>query len=92
MYDPILCMNVPDSVKTKDSKSENVIDKAIRNCDDLNSDKQKALEEYKKAKKAYEEKMSNAKTLQEFKELSNTKEFKEFMDKKRICMRLGCRI
>ena len=29
-YDPILCMNVPDTVKTKDSNS---IDKAIKACD-----------------------------------------------------------
>lgn len=35
MYDPILCINVPDSVKTEDSKSENTIDKAIRSIDGI---------------------------------------------------------
>lgn len=30
-YDPIMCMNVPDVVKTKDS---NTLDKAIMNCDE----------------------------------------------------------
>lgn len=29
-YDPIMCMMVDDSVKTKDA---NTLDKAIRNCD-----------------------------------------------------------
>lgn len=35
MYDPILCMNVPDTVKSKDEKTvdEKALDKAIRNCD-----------------------------------------------------------
>lgn len=35
MYDPILCMNVPDSKKAKDAKMSDskTIDKAIRNCD-----------------------------------------------------------
>ncbi len=68
------------------------IDKAIKMLDDLNSDKEKALEEYKRAKKAYEKAAENAKTLSEFKALGNTKEFREFMNKKRICMKLGCRI
>lgn len=35
MYDPILCMNVPDSVKIKDSKFEKVIDKATRSIDGI---------------------------------------------------------
>lgn len=30
-YDPVMCMNVPDVVKTKDS---NTLDKAIMNCDE----------------------------------------------------------
>lgn len=32
-YNPILCMNVPDTVKTKDS---NTLDKAIKSCDTPN--------------------------------------------------------
>ena len=80
------------SVMMKFIKDSKTVDKAIRVMDDLRSDKEKALEEYKKAKKAYEKAAENAKTLEEFKALGNTKEFKEFMDKKRICMKLGCRI
>lgn len=68
------------------------IDKAIKNCDDLNSDKEKALEEYKEAKKEYEKVSANAKSLEEFKALSNTPEFRKFMEKKNVCMKLGCRI
>ena len=147
-YDPIMCMNVPDGVRTKDEEykmkvtsyvinkgqsgeyyglknketnqvlysapnnwksregakrwaekkgmiyveDSNTIDKAIRNCDDLKSDKEKALEEYKEAKKEYEKVSSNAKSLAEFKALSNTPEFRKFMEKKNVCMKLGCRI
>lgn len=34
-YDPIMCMNVPDSVKTKDAVSCKAIDKALRFVDKL---------------------------------------------------------
>lgn len=36
-YDPIMCMMVPDTVKTKDS---NTIDKAITTCDKTEFDPQ----------------------------------------------------
>lgn len=78
-----------EAVKVSDNKT---IDKAIRNCDDLKSDKEKALEEYKEAKADYEKVAANAKSLAEFKELSNTPEFRKFMEKKNVCMKLGCRI
>ena len=94
MYDPILCMHVPDSKKAKDAKTSDskTIDKAIRNCDDLKSDKEKALEEYKEAKADYEKVAGKAKTLEEMKALRNTPEFRKFAEKKKICMQLGCRI
>ncbi len=88
-YDPIMCMMVDDTVKMKDS---NTIDKAIKSCDDLKSDKEKALEEYKKAKEEYQNVASKAKNLEEMKALANTPEFKKFAEKKRVCMQLGCRI
>ena len=71
---------------------EKTIDKAIRNCDDLKSDKEKALEEYKEAKSDYERVAAKAKNLEEMKALGNTPEFKKFVEKKRVCMQLGCRI
>lgn len=143
MYDPILCMNVPDTVKSKDTRAidtsfnvvyksnsgtmqalvmaanekeaeqkvrsregskfvsligvkkmsdSKIIDKAIRNCDDLKSDKEKALEEYKEAKADYGKVAGKAKTLEEMKALRNTPEFRKFAEKKKICMQLGCRI
>ena len=147
-YDPIMCMMVDDTVKTKDAEykmkvtsyvinkgqsgeyyglknketnqvlysapnnwksregakrwaekkgmiyveDSNTLDKAIRNCDDLKSDKEKALEEYKKAKEEYQNVASKAKSLEEMKALANTPEFKKFAEKKRVCMQLGCRI
>ena len=147
-YDPIICMMVDDSVKTKDEEykmkvtsyvinkgqsgeyyglknketnqvlysapnnwksregakrwaekkgmiyveDSNTIDKAIKSCDDLKSDKEKALEEYKKAKEEYQNVASKAKNLAEMKALANTPEFKKFAEKKRVCMQLGCRI
>lgn len=147
-YDPIMCMMVDDSVKTKDEEykmkvtsyvinkgqsgeyyglknketnqvlysapnnwksregakrwaekkgmiyveDSNTIDKAIKSCDDLKSDKEKALEEYKKAKEEYQNVASKAKNLAEMKALANTPEFKKFAEKKRVCMQLGCRI
>ena len=147
-YDPIMCMMVDDSVKTKDEEykmkvtsyvinkgqsgeyyglknketnqvlysapnnwksregakrwaekkgmiyveDSNTIDKAIKNCDDLKSDKEKALEEYKKAKEEYQNVASKVKNLEEMKALANTPEFKKFAEKKRVCMQLGCRI
>lgn len=147
-YDPIMCMMVDDSVKTKDEEykmkvtsyvinkgqsgeyyglknketnqvlysapnnwksregakrwaekkgmiyveDSNTIDKAIKSCDDLKSDKEKALEEYKKAKEEYQNVASKAKNLEEMKALANTPEFKKFEEKKRVCMQLGCRI
>ena len=147
-YDPIICMMVDDSVKTKDEEykmkvtsyvinkgqsgeyyglknketnqvlysapnnwksregakrwaekkgmiyveDSNTIDKAIKSCDDLKSDKEKALEEYKKAKEEYQNVASKAKNLEEMKALANTPEFKKFAEKKRVCMQLGCRI
>lgn len=75
------------AVKGKDAKT---IDKAIRACDDLKSDKEKALAEYKKAKADYENVSKNAKTLAEFKALSNTQEFKAFKEAERVCKLLGC--
>lgn len=66
--------------------------KAIKACDDLKSDKEKALEEYKKAKEEYQNIASKAKNLAEMKALANTPEFKKFAEKKRVCMQLGCRI
>nr|UVX48772.1 MAG: hypothetical protein [Bacteriophage sp.] len=68
------------------------MDKAIKACDDLKSDKEKALEEYKKAKEEYQNVASKAKNLAEMKALANTPEFKNFAEKKRVCMQLGCRI
>lgn len=68
------------------------LDKAIKACDDLKSDKEKALEEYKKAKEEYQNVASKAKNLAEMKALANTPEFKNFAEKKRVCMQLGCRI
>lgn len=68
------------------------MDKAIKACDDLKSDKEKALEEYKKAKEEYQNIASKAKNLSEMKALANTPEFKKFAEKKRVCMQLGCRI
>lgn len=76
-------------VRTFDS---NTLDKAIKSCDDLKSDKEKALEEYKKAKEEYQNVASKAKNLEEMKALANTPEFKKFAEKKRVCMQLGCRI
>lgn len=73
--------------KSFDTKT---IDKAIRACDDLKSDKEKALAEYKKAKADYEKVSENAKTLAEFKALSNTQEFKAFKEAERVCKLLGC--
>lgn len=148
IYDPILCMNVPDRNKAKDdglkvtsyvinkgqsgeyyglkNKETNQVlysapnnwksregakrwaekkgmiyvedsdakslDKAIKSCDDLKSDKEKALEEYKEAKYDYERVAAKAKNLEEMKALGNTPEFKKFVEKKRVCMQLGCRI
>lgn len=69
-----------------------IMDKAIKACDDLNSDKEKALEEYKKAKEEYQNIASKAKNLAEMKALANKPEFKKFVEKKRVCMQLGCRI
>ena len=147
-YDPIMCMMVDDTVRTKDEEykmkvtsyvinkgqsgeyyglknketnqvlysapnnwksregakrwaekkgmiyveDSNTIDKAIKSCDDLKSDKEKALEEYKKAKEEYQNVASKAKNLEEMKALANTPEFKKFAEKKRVCMQLGCRI
>ena len=147
-YDPIMCMMVDDTVKTKDEEykmkvtsyvinkgqsgeyyglknketnqvlysapnnwksregakrwaekkgmiyveDSNTLDKAIKSCDDLKSDKEKALEEYKKAKEEYQNVASKAKNLAEMKALANTPEFKKFAEKKRVCMQLGCRI
>lgn len=68
------------------------MDKAIKACDDLKSDKEKALEEYKLAKEEYQKIASKAKNLAEMKALGNTPEFKKFEEKKRVCMQLGCRI
>lgn len=68
------------------------MDKAIKACDDLKSDKEKALEEYKKAKEEYQNIASKVKNLAEMKALANTPEFKKFAEKKRVCMQLGCRI
>lgn len=68
------------------------MDKAIKACDDLKSDKEKALEEYKKVKEEYQNIASKAKNLSEMKALANTPEFKKFAEKKRVCMQLGCRI
>lgn len=68
------------------------MDKAIKACDDLKSDKEKALEEYKKAKEEYQNVASKAKNLAEMKALANTPEFKNFAEKKRVCMQFGCRI
>lgn len=147
-YDPIMCMMVDDTAKTKDEEykmkvtsyvinkgqsgeyyglknketnqvlysapnnwksregakrwaekkgmiyveDSNTIDKAIKSCDDLKSDKEKALEEYKLAKEEYQNVASKAKNLEEMKALANTPEFKKFAEKKRVCMQLGCRI
>ena len=79
-------------IGVKKMSDSNTLDRAIRNCDDLKSDKEKALEEYKEAKKEYEKVSVNAKSLAEFKALSNTPEFRKFMEKKNVCMKLGCRI
>lgn len=79
-------------IGVKKMSDSNTLDRAIRNCDDLKSDKEKALEEYKEAKKEYEKVSANAKSLEEFKALSNTPEFRKFMEKKNVCMKLGCRI
>lgn len=68
------------------------MDKAIKACDDLKSDKEKALEEYKLAKADYEKVAAKVKNLAEMKALANTPEFKKFAEKKRVCMQLGCRI
>lgn len=68
------------------------MDKAIKACDDLKNDKEKALEEYKLAKQEYQKIASKAKNLAEMKALGNTPEFKKFAEKKRVCMQLGCRI
>ena len=68
------------------------MDKAIKACDDLKSDKEKALAEYKLAKADYEKVAAKAKSLAEMKALANTPEFKKFAEKKRVCMQLGCRI
>lgn len=68
------------------------MDKAIKSCDDLKSDKEKALEEYKLAKEEYQKIALKAKNLAEMKALGNTPEFKKFAEKKRVCMQLGCRI
>ena len=68
------------------------MDKAIKACDDLKSDKEKALQEYKIAKEEYQKIASKAKNLEEMKALGNTPEFKKFAEKKRVCMQLGCRI
>ena len=79
-------------IGVKKMSDSNTLDRAIRNCDDLKSDKEKALEEYKEAKKEYEKVSANAKSLEEFKSLINTPEFIKFMEKKNVCMKLGCRI
>lgn len=68
------------------------MDKAIKVCDDLKSDKENALAEYKVAKADYEKVAAKAKNLAEMKALANTPEFKKFAEKKRVCMQLGCRI
>lgn len=68
------------------------MDKAIKVCDDLKSDKEKALAEYKLAKEEYQKIASKAKNLAEMKALANTPEFKKFAEKKHVCMQLGCRI
>lgn len=91
-YDPIMCMNVPEGKKTKDAEGVKTIDKAIRACDDLKIDKEKAISEYKKAKADYEKVSKNAKTLAEFKALANTQEFKAFKETERVCKLLGCAI
>ena len=68
------------------------MDKAIKTCDDLKSDKEKALAEYKLAKADYEKVAAKAQNLVEMKALVNTPEFKKFAEKKRVCMQLGCRL
>lgn len=68
------------------------MDKAIKACDDLKSDKEKALAEYKLAKADYEKVAAKSKNFAEMKSLANTPEFKKFVEKKRVCMQLGCRI
>lgn len=68
------------------------MDKAIKACDDLKSDKEKALAEYKLAKADYEKVAAKVENLAEMKALANTPEFKKFAEKKRVCMQLGCRI
>lgn len=68
------------------------MDKAIKACDDLKSDKEKALAEYKLAKADYEKVAAKAQNLVEMKALVNTPEFKKFAEKKRVCMQLGCRL
>ena len=90
-YDPIMCMMVNDSVKTKDSKETKTIDKAIKSCDDLNSDKEKALEEYKEAEKKWR-KITEGATLREFRQLQHSQEYLDFVKAKNKCMHLGCRI
>lgn len=67
------------------------MDKAIKACDDLKSDKEKALEEYKKAKKEWEKKSEGA-TLREFRALQHSEEYLNFVKAKNLCMHLGCRI
>ena len=68
------------------------MDKAIKACDDLKSDKEKALAEYKLTKADYEKVAAKAQNLVEMKALVNTPEFKKFAEKKRVCMQLGCRL
>lgn len=85
-------IKVNEDSETSDTSFKKTMDKAIRMCDDINSDKEKALAEYKLAKEEYLKVASKAKNLAEMKALGNTPEFKKFVEKKRVCMRLGCRI
>lgn len=78
-------------IGVKKMSDERTIDKAIKSCDDLNSDKEKALEEYKEAEKKWR-KITEGATLREFRQLQHSQEYLDFVKAKNKCMHLGCRI
>lgn len=87
-YDAILCMNVRESKKTGD---RDPLSKAIRACDDLKSDKEKALREYEAAKKKWRE-MTKGVTLRELRQLKHSKEYLDFVKSWNKCKNLGCKV